>query len=189
VPIRLPDGTDQSLVRQVGPGLTFTRGECSGYLAARLARSGRAAAAHAICGYERAPLLGHNGVVTERPPDRFRSEPGQTGWFAFEPAGSHIKEDDEDPVIRVVTLRSDEHAGPFWDDEGYVSDEFEELQRWIGISRALFDDAMAWNDEFASSPTAERDAEWQSRHSATRQDLLRRLRREVHPGIEVPDSA
>ena len=110
-------------------------------------------------------------------------EDGGAGWFAYAPLGAQPP-DDEDPVIRTVRLRAHEHAGPFWDDEGHLSDDFDELHRWIGISRELFDDAMAWNEELASLRSEPTD-DWKRHHSAERQELLRRLGHEVHPGIEV----
>lgn len=108
---------------------------------------------------------------------------GGFGWFAFAPQGA-ADLDNEDPVIRTVSLRADEYAGPFWDDEGHLSDDFDELHRWLGISRQLFDDAMAWNEELASlrnKPTED----WKRHHLARQQELLRRLGEEVHSGIEV----
>lgn len=110
-------------------------------------------------------------------------ESGRFGWCAYAPEGARDV-DDEDPVVCRVELREDEYAGPFWDDEGSLSDDFEELHRWLGISRELFDDAMVWNDEFAllrSKPTDD----WKRQHFATQQELLRRLGQEVRPGIEV----
>ena len=128
--------------------------------------------------------FGDNGGVTEQPDP----EDAAAGWFSYEPGGS-TEDGDEDPLIRVVQLRTHEYAGPFWDDDGHLSDDFAELQRWLGISRPLFDDAMAWNKAFASSSPAERDAEWRAHHLSMRADLLRRLRREVHPHIVVDGSA
>ncbi len=90
--------------------------------------------------------------MSEQDPDRLTrpgDQSGGFGWFAYAPPGAQ-PHDDEDPVVRTVQLRAHEHAGPFWDDEGHLSDDFDELHRWIGISRELFDDAMAWNDELAS---------------------------------------
>lgn len=55
---------------------------------------------------------------------------------------------------------------------GHLSDDFDELHRWLGISRELYDDAMAWNS---------RGGDW-----AEQQRLLRRLRKELPDRIEVP---
>lgn len=108
---------------------------------------------------------------------------GKFGWFVHPPEGAQYV-DDEEPVIRKVRLREHESAGPFWDDEGHLSDDFDELHRWLGISRQLFDDAMAWNDEFASRRSKQTE-NWKRMHFARQQELLRRLGQEVHPGIEV----
>ena len=62
--------------------------------------------------------------MTEIPPDRFMSEDLRTGWFPLNPDGSHIHGDDDDPVIRSVSLKAHEYAGPFCDDEGHLSDDF-----------------------------------------------------------------
>ncbi|GAA4712156.1 hypothetical protein [Nocardioides conyzicola] len=124
--------------------------------------------------------------MSEQYPDRLTppaDQRGEFGWFAFAPEGA-ADLDNEDPVIRNVSLRAHEHAGPFWDDEGHLSDDFDELRRWLGISRQLFDDAMAWNEELAS-PQSEPPEDWKRRHFARQQELLRRLGEEVHPGIEV----
>lgn len=124
--------------------------------------------------------------MSEQNPDRLTrpgDQSGGLGWFAYAPPGAQ-PHDDEDPVVRTVQLREHEHAGPFWDDEGHLSDDFDELHRWIGISRELFDDAMAWNDELASLRSEPTD-DWKRHHSAERQELLRRLGHEVHPSIEI----
>ncbi len=125
--------------------------------------------------------------MTERPPEGLPSEDGHAGWFSYEPLDNATRGDDEDPDVQVVRLRAGTHAGPFWDDEGHLSDDYEELRRWIGISRQLFDDVMAWNDDFAANPTVRRDAGWSARHLSARRALTDRLRREVRPGIEVPE--
>ena len=108
---------------------------------------------------------------------------GRAGWFAYEPDGSRVKDEGPDPEIHVVELRALEHAGPFWDDEGHLSDDYEELRRWIGITRPLFDDVITWSEDFQRAPR--RDAEWRSRHLAKQRELTSRLSTEVHPGITV----
>ena len=118
----------------------------------------------------------------------WRQEDAQHLWF--EPVGAGSSQDEgEDPGIRQVLLRPHEFAGPFWDDEGHLSDDYEELRRWIGISRRLFNDAMAWNADFAATVTSPRDPQWLAQHRATQQALVVRLRQEVRPGIGVPDAS
>jgi hypothetical protein len=96
-----------------------------------------------------------------------------TGWFAYLPDGSRPENlPGEDPEVDYVELRCDEYAGPFWEHRGHLSDDFDELHRWLGISRELYDDAMAWNS---------RGGDW-----AEQQRLLRRLREKLPDRIEVP---
>jgi len=114
-----------------------------------------------------------------------RSDEGPaSGWFTYEVADGQDIEEEEDPVVGRVELRNDEYAGPFWDDEEHLSEEFQELHRWLGISRELFDDVMTWNDEFVAlrNPPTE---QWKRSHFVRQQELLRRLAQEVRPGIEV----
>lgn len=111
------------------------------------------------------------------------SEEAPFGWFAYLPPGVRDV-DDEDTAIRRVTLRAHEHAGPFWDDEEHLSDDYDELHRWLGISRELYEDAMAWNEESVASITCN-TAQWQRSHFQRKQELLRRLGKEIKPGIEV----
>lgn len=78
---------------------------------------------------------------------------GVSGWFAFAPDGARGVTRDE--IVRTVSLRADEYAGPFWDETSHLSDDFDALHTWIGISRELFDDAMAWGQEFADQRGAD----------------------------------
>jgi hypothetical protein len=106
---------------------------------------------------------------------------GSFGWFASAPEGAH---EVEDPVIRRVELRDDEYAAPFCDDQGHLSDNYEDLHAWLGISRGLFDDAMAWRGELGLLSTEPSDA-WKRQHFVRHQELVRRLGQEIRPGIEV----
>jgi hypothetical protein len=92
------------------------------------------------------------------------------GWYSHTSDEAHPSTDE--PEVRYVELRHEEYAGPFWDDQGHLSDEYDDLQRWLGISRELYDEAMAWNSE---------GGDW-----TVQQHLLRRLRTEVPSHIEVP---
>ncbi len=131
--------------------------------------------------------MGDNDDVTDTPPDRVPPEDGRGRWLSFEPLAGTTTDGDDDPVIRVVRLRCHEHAGPFWDDQGHISDDYDDLRRMIGISRTLFDDVMAWNARFAASAAVRPGAERNARHLATQRQLTHRLRREVPPSIDVPD--
>lgn len=91
---------------------------------------------------------------------------------------------DEDPEVSGVDLRPDEYAGPFWEIGGSLGDDFDELHRWIGISRTLFDDVMAWNEDVSGTP-GHPPADDALGLFTRQQDLLRRLAAEVHPGIVV----
>lgn len=114
--------------------------------------------------------------MQERPELPHRLGPADdptTGWFAYLPDGSRPEDlPGEDPGVDYVELRCDEYAGPFWEHGGHLSDDFDELHRWLGISRELYDDAMDWNS---------RGGDW-----AEQQRLLRRLREELPGRIEVP---
>lgn len=84
----------------------------------------------------------------------------------------------------MVNLQLDEHGGPFWDEDGPVSDDFDDVHRWLGISRELYDDAMAWNDEFAALWGGL--PEERKRQAMARQHkLVRQLRQQVTADIEV----
>lgn len=83
-----------------------------------------------------------------------------------------------------MILQLDEYGGPFWDDEGHVSDDFDDVHRWLGITRELYDDVMAWNDEFAAL-WGELPEERKRQALARQQKLVRLLRQQVHAGIEV----
>ncbi|GAB2876423.1 hypothetical protein [Nocardioides pacificus] len=107
------------------------------------------------------------------------------GWYAYAPADAADLQDTA-PDVRCVLLRRETHAGPFWSDEEHLSDDFEELHAWLGISRELYDDAMAWNEDYASLASTPSEA-WEDAHFARAQDLLRRLRAEVPSGIRVPE--
>lgn len=107
------------------------------------------------------------------------------GWFAYPPNGANIPETEtDDAPIRFVTLRADEYAGPFRGDHMSLGDDFDELHRWLGISRPLYDDVMAWNDEYVRLDGTKPD-DWKRPHFDVQQELLRRLAVEVHQGIEV----
>ncbi|TYL45354.1 hypothetical protein FXB39_18670 [Nocardioides sp. BGMRC 2183] len=75
-------------------------------------------------------------------------------------------------------------AGPFWEGGVLISNDFDELHKWIGISRELFEDAMAWHEEYASLRTKPND-DWKRQHFDRQRELLQRLASEVRPGIEV----
>lgn len=45
----------------------------------------------------------------------------------------------------------EEEAGTFWEGGIHISEDFDELHQWLGISRTLFEDAMAWHRESAFS--------------------------------------
>lgn len=109
------------------------------------------------------------------------------GWYAFpsDRTRSNEEEEEDDPEIESVRLRRDTYAGPFWDGGVHISDDFDELHSWLRISRELYDDAMAWNEEYASLRSAP-TREWEDAHFARGQELLRRLRAEVPPSVSVP---
>lgn len=113
---------------------------------------------------------------------------GELRWMAFEPGTGQRLNDvastEEDPDVQYVELRPDEHTGPFYDNEGYLSGEFDQLHRWLGISQELYDAANRWNDEFASLDGPPGD-DWKQQHLNQQLDLVDRLRHEVRAGISV----
>ncbi|WP_182525468.1 hypothetical protein [Nocardioides dongkuii] len=104
---------------------------------------------------------------------------GATGWFSVSSLGP--QHDLPDDPVRDVDIRVDEYGGPFWSSDGALGDDFEELRAWIGISRALYADVMAWHDAAQAAPVA-------TATQRARQKLLRRLAAELPPEIEVTDS-
>lgn len=91
--------------------------------------------------------------------------------------------DDADDPILWIGLRADPYAGPFRYQGGVVGGDFD-LYDGLGISRELYDEVLAWNEEDASL-RGRPSAAWKDRHFAWKQGLLVRLREEVHPEIEV----
>lgn len=112
------------------------------------------------------------------------SDGAGTGWFAYAPSGDAAAGAAGDPVVTRVDLSPDEYAGPFRDTGGSLGDDFDELHRWTGISRELYDDVMAWNDDVTATP-GDPLADDTDGLFTRQQDLLRRLGEEVHPGIAV----
>jgi len=87
-----------------------------------------------------------------------------------------VTEDDVD--IEVVVLEPHRDTGPFWEPDQLISDDFDELHAWLGISRETYDAAMAWS------------VRWDFRHhrqhpgyAQERQRLIQRLRDEARDGI------
>ena len=108
------------------------------------------------------------------------------GGDARPPAGDGLADAGDDPAISRVDRRRDPYLGPFWEGGVHISDHFEELHRWLGISRDLFDDAVAWNEAYATHPGVP-DAAWERTHHREAVTLVRRLRAEVRPGIDVAE--
>ncbi|GAA0980935.1 hypothetical protein ENKNEFLB_03964 [Nocardioides aquaticus] len=92
--------------------------------------------------------------------------------------------DEDDDPVRWIGLRPDAYAGPFREKDGVLGDDVDDLHRWTGISRELYDEVMAWNEAHACLRGAPSEA-WRDRHHDWQQRLLSRMREEVHPGIEV----
>lgn len=99
------------------------------------------------------------------------SSAGQRGWFSYEPVGDFDPSDEM--AVTNVRLTESDHTGPFWSREGHLSDDYAELQQWLGISQELYADCIRWNDG--------------SRDIREKVRLLKRLRNEVHPNIAVVD--
>ena len=111
-----------------------------------------------------------------------RRSDGHAGyrWSAVVPG----EPGDEEETVDYVRLDADEYAGPFRGRDGVITSTYEDMHAMLGISRRLYDDVMAWNDEAAALPR--RAPEDIARPVFERQqELLRRLAAEVRPGIEV----
>lgn len=86
--------------------------------------------------------------------------------------------EDEDVAIEVVRLKPNRETGPFWELDQLVSDDFDELHRWLGISRETYDDAMAWSERW-DFRGHRRDPNYEQE----RQRLIARMRDEAHDDI------
>ncbi|MCL8025770.1 hypothetical protein [Nocardioides bruguierae] len=98
--------------------------------------------------------------------------------------GPGTPDEDDEVVVGPLRLRALRHAGPFWEGEGHLSDDVDVLGAWLGASRGLIEDALAWArayQDLADDP----GPAWRRRHWDQQQVLLRRLADEVSPGIEV----
>ena len=120
----------------------------------------------------------------EEPSRAFRPDASRGfGWYAYAPYDAEVDEVDDDPEISEVWLDHDEYAGPWRSNEGVLGDDYDELHRWLGISRQLYDDVMAWNDEaegpLGHDPAVRLAVVELGRH------LRERLRRELPPHIRV----
>ena len=124
-----------------------------------------------------------NDERQERPdlPIVLMSPDGTRGWYAYRSDGSlPVTDEDEDPVVEVIRLRPDHDAGPFWEPDQLLSDDFDELNRWLGISREAYDVAMAWNERWADRRQQRADP---AACEQERQGLLARMRAEAHESI------
>ncbi|WP_248580741.1 GNAT family N-acetyltransferase [Nocardioides sp. InS609-2] len=133
----------------------------------------------ALAFYERLGLV-RTGETDDEVQLRAQAFKG-AGWYAVAPHGSRrqVLHTVEEP-LRELGLMADEYTGPFRSDDGALGDDFDEVHRVTGISRELFDDVMAWNDEVTGVGHRPTGALF-----VRQQNLLRRLGEEVHPGIAV----
>jgi hypothetical protein len=94
------------------------------------------------------------------------------------------------PYVSRIDLQADPWAGPFRGDHLVLNGDFAELHSDLGISRELYDDIMAWNEAAAAeshAATSEERSRLFAGHFMQKQYLLRRLRAELPPDIEVPE--
>ena len=104
------------------------------------------------------------------------------GWVATEvPPGTRVLPAVEWP-LRELGLQADEYTGPFRTEALRLAEDYDHVHRRTGMSRELFDDVMAWNARSEGLVDVERD---ERARFAEKQQLLRRLRDEVLPGIAV----
>ncbi len=91
--------------------------------------------------------------------------------------------DDADDPILWIGLRADPYAGPFRYQGEVVGGDFDSYDG-LGISRDLYDEVLAWNEEDASL-RGWPSAAWEDHRFAWKQRLLVRLRAGVHSEIKV----
>jgi hypothetical protein len=126
--------------------------------------------------------------------DRDRREDGARGpaadraWFVIDPTGLEAAgEDGDEPVVGPVYISNGEPdvLVPLWSlEEGYLSEHFDELHRWLGISRALYDDLVEWQvDSNALGGNNPEDSN--ADLLARRLRLEDQLAAELHPGIDI----
>ena len=112
----------------------------------------------------------------DSPPVRFGCGPRGEHLSAYSPPGYVPSDETEPPLEGEVFLDMDSGAGPFWRAGGLLAEEYEQLQALLGISRALYDDAVAWGHDESVRATGA---------GARRLALTRRLRAEVNPDVGV----
>jgi hypothetical protein len=121
--------------------------------------------------------IGHTPVVGDELPDRLLSPDGRSGWYAFNPDGSRIDEDEEPwrapPNGSTIRLMGEDTVDvPLWSEDGLMFNDSDELIREFGVSVDLAADIMAWA------------VAWQSRSGnpdldAAAATLVRRLNEEL----------
>jgi len=109
------------------------------------------------------------------------SADGTMGWYMYRPDGSlPVPGEDEEAAVELIRLRPDPDAGPFWEPDQLLSDDFDELHHCLGISRETYDAAMAWSERWADGRQRRADRATCERE---RQSLIARMRAEAHDGI------
>ena len=97
---------------------------------------------------------------------RVSDDPRPEGHFSLQ-AVRGVEPDDEE--VTLVRLQPDPYGGPFWDDEGGLSADFEDWEP-LGMSRTTYDACARW----CESP-----------EEAERARLVVRLRHELPSEIAV----
>jgi len=82
-----------------------------------------------------------------------------------------------EPQRRGHQTETELRRRPFWEPDQLLSDDFDELNRWLGISRDTFDAAMAWNERWAERRHQRADPTICERE---RHELIARIRAEAH---------
>jgi hypothetical protein len=116
-------------------------------------------------------------VVGNDLPDRLLSPDGRFGWYALNPDGSRIEENDEPwsaPPNGSTIRFMGEHTVdvPLWSEDGLMFNDSDELVRELGVSPDLAADIVAWA---VAWPSLSGDPA----HDAAAARLVRRLNNEL----------
>ncbi len=127
----------------------------------------------------------------EAPNPYFGDYPNGPYWSAYVPIGDDSAEVEETYEIAGTMIRFMPEYGvtvPLWDEEGYLSEDPEWLNRALGLSPELVADLAKWGAEWDAPQlrlTAAQHAARDLAGAAEAQQLVERLRAELPPQFRV----